>query len=245
MDFTREPIIETIITPKEGCKLVIRNSKVSGAEEYSVDALEVVNFGSTPFYRSLERPKAFLVPVTDYEVVEVREMRVPLKNASFDRTIKINSKKETKPTKGNPKSKVKPEEEAKEEESDEPKKKRSRRRSRRSKSDESDSATESENAGSVKNTQSEGEKNPDTSKPAAEKADSSKESAEKKSDEAAPRPMKTRLVPPPTTLISETISRYKNILMNEEKADRKKPPGLPKELLEESDSKATATQEEE
>ena len=39
MDFTREPIIETIVTPREGHKLVVRNSKVQGMEEYFVDAV--------------------------------------------------------------------------------------------------------------------------------------------------------------------------------------------------------------
>ena len=76
MDFTREPIIETIITPKEGCKLVVRSSKSAGQEEYFVDALEVVSFGGQSFFRSLERPKAFLVPTSDDEVLEVREARM-------------------------------------------------------------------------------------------------------------------------------------------------------------------------
>lgn len=89
MDFTREPIIETIITPKDGCKLAIKNSKNPGQEEYFVDAVEIVSFGRALFFRSLERPKAFLVPVSDYEVLEVREARMVLKNVGFDRAIKI------------------------------------------------------------------------------------------------------------------------------------------------------------
>lgn len=89
MDFTREPIIETIITPKEGYKLVIRSSKSAGQEEYFVDACEIVSFGQALFFRSLERPKAFIVPVSDYEVLEVREARMVLKNAGLDRSIKI------------------------------------------------------------------------------------------------------------------------------------------------------------
>ena len=89
MDFTREPIIQTVITPKEGRKIVVRSSKNSGQEEYFVDALEVVSFGSAIFYRSLERPKSFLVPVSDYEVLEVREARMVLKNVGVDRAIKI------------------------------------------------------------------------------------------------------------------------------------------------------------
>ncbi|MFQ5729105.1 MAG: hypothetical protein ACE5GN_01935 [Waddliaceae bacterium] len=76
MDFTREPIIESVITPKEGCKLVVRSSKGVGQEEFFVDSLELVSFGNTFFLRSLERPKSFLVPATDYEVLEVRETRM-------------------------------------------------------------------------------------------------------------------------------------------------------------------------
>ncbi|MGK5595198.1 MAG: hypothetical protein ACSNEK_07575 [Parachlamydiaceae bacterium] len=95
MDFTREPIIETVITPKEGCKLVIRSSKSVGQEEYFVDAVEVVSFGSAIFFRSLERPKAFIVPASDYEVLEAREARIVLKNVGLDRAIKIGGGRES------------------------------------------------------------------------------------------------------------------------------------------------------
>jgi hypothetical protein len=95
VNFTREPIIETIISPKEGCKLLIRNSKSAAVgEEYFVDAVEVVSFGHAFFFRSLEHPKAFLVPVSDYEVLEVKEMRVALKNVSHERNIKIGGGRE-------------------------------------------------------------------------------------------------------------------------------------------------------
>ena len=76
MNFTREPIIETVITPREGCKLVVRNSKGGGQEEYFVDAVEVVSFGHSFFFRSLDRPKSFLVPVSDYEILELKETRM-------------------------------------------------------------------------------------------------------------------------------------------------------------------------
>ncbi len=94
MDFTREPIIESVITPKEGCKLVVRSSKGAGQEEYFVDSVEVVSFGNTFFLRSLERPKSFLVPATDYEILEVRETRMVLKNVGLDRSIKIGGGRE-------------------------------------------------------------------------------------------------------------------------------------------------------
>jgi hypothetical protein len=94
VDFTREPIIETIITPKEGYKLVVRSSKGTAPEEYIVDAVEVVSFGHALFFRSMERPKSFLVPVADYEILEVREARMVLKNAGLDRSIKIGGGRE-------------------------------------------------------------------------------------------------------------------------------------------------------
>ncbi len=89
MDFTREPIIETVITPREGFRLVVRSSKSAGQEEHFVDALEIVSFGKALFFRSLERPKPFIVPVSDYEVLEVREPRMVLKAASFESPVKI------------------------------------------------------------------------------------------------------------------------------------------------------------
>lgn len=79
MDFTREPVIQTVITPREGFRLVVRSSKTQGLEEHFVDAVEVVCFGSATFFRSIERPKPFIVPASDYEVLEVRESRVVLK----------------------------------------------------------------------------------------------------------------------------------------------------------------------
>lgn len=93
MNFTREPIIETVITPKDGYKLSIRNSKGGSQEEYFVDVIEVVSFGQSMFFRSQERPKSFLLPVTDYEVVEAKETRVVLKNAPLEGSIKIGGGK--------------------------------------------------------------------------------------------------------------------------------------------------------
>jgi hypothetical protein len=94
VNFTREPIIETVITPREGCKLVVRNSKGSSQEDYFVDALEVVSFGHSFFFRSQERPKSFLVPVSDYEILEAKEPRMVIKNPSAESSIKIGGGKE-------------------------------------------------------------------------------------------------------------------------------------------------------
>jgi hypothetical protein len=96
VDFTREPIIETIITPREGYRLVVRSSKNMGQEEHFVDAIEVVSFGSAFFFRSLERPKPFVVPVADYEVLEVREPRMVLKTTPVSGgSVKIGGGRES------------------------------------------------------------------------------------------------------------------------------------------------------
>jgi len=89
VDFTREPIIETVITPREGYRLVVRSSKNVGQEEHFVDAVEVVSFGNAFFYRCLERPKPFMVPLGDYEILEVREPRMALKTPMISAPVKI------------------------------------------------------------------------------------------------------------------------------------------------------------
>ena len=93
MNFTRDPVIETVITPQEGCKLVVRSSKGNDGEDYYVDAVEVVSFGNFLFFRSLERPKSFLLPISDYEVLELKETRMVLKTASSEKSIKIGTSK--------------------------------------------------------------------------------------------------------------------------------------------------------
>ena len=110
MNYTREPIIETVITPKDGSKLVLRSSKrQSDQEDYFVDAVEIVSFGTALIFRSLERPKPFLLPVTDYEVLELRETKMVLKSASLDKSIKIGGGKEPgKPSNSDDKEKRAP-----------------------------------------------------------------------------------------------------------------------------------------
>lgn len=214
MDFTREPIVETVITPKEGCKIVVRSSKSAGQEEYFVDALEVVSFGSALFFRSLEKPKAFLVPASDYEILEVREARMVLKNVGLDRSIKIGGGREQKQVKEKEPVIEKQESSDTEETAtnDEQgstdarsEKKRDRRRQqrrRRGVRDEagtkeetasSDSASESVASESASN----GEVNP----------------SEDASQTQSTTSFMSALLPPPPTLISETIGRYKeNVL---------------------------------
>lgn len=215
MDFTREPIIETVITPKDGCKLVVRSSKSTGQEEYFVDSVEVVSFGNSFFFRSLERPKSFLVPASDYEILEVREARMVLKNVGLDKSIKIaggregsgKAAKELVPEKPEPVSypedEVQPTIGATPENRPEGRldKKRDRRgrhyRRRRGRE-----GGESEEGGEVQ----EGE-DIKIELPVPKKGDSSSEC----SDNCAPiSSILTSLLPPPPTLISETIARYKD-----------------------------------
>lgn len=219
MDFTREPIIETVITPKEGCKLVVRSSKSNGQEEHFVDALEVVSFGHSFFFRSLERPKTFLVPATDYEILEVREARMVLKNVGIDRAIKIGGGRE-----GQMRNQREPHIEKADFSSDDGasneedesavsqpaaekpqdgrvEKKRDRRRNYRRRRGR-DGATEEE-------TQEGGE----ASAAKIELAEPHK-TAETENSPLAQQVMTTSiltsLLPPPPTLISETIARYKD-----------------------------------
>ena len=203
MNFTREPIIETIITPKDGCKLVVRSSKSEGQEEYTVDAVEVVSFGSALFLRSTEKPKSFLVPVGDYEVVEVKETRVVLKNASFERTIKIGGGREApirreaveKPEDDSDDADETQEEAQGGSRFDRKRDPRRRHRSRRRSQDERDA-------------------------PAPRPVEESNAQEGTAPAEAPPAPKQreegqvnhfTSLIPPPKTLISDSIKKYKDM----------------------------------
>lgn len=214
MDFTREPIIETVITPKEGFKLAIRSSKNPGHEEFFVDAVEVVSFGSSLFFRSLERPKAFIVPVSDYEVLEVRETRLVLKNVGIDRSIKIAGGREGA-------LKLPPKEVAQEKESSTPEvsttdetapktplepkgdRKRDRRRQNRRRRGR-DELVEGE----------EGEERKEMEPVPSETQVKVKMPLNKSSDpstEGGPSTTLSTLLPPPPMLISETMAEYRKM----------------------------------
>ncbi|MFN0065834.1 MAG: hypothetical protein ACKVOH_06325 [Chlamydiales bacterium] len=167
MHFTREPIIETIVTAKEGYKLFLRNSQGSN-EEFFVDMVEVITFGNTSFYRSMERPKCFIIPAAEYEIIEVRETRVALKTPVVEKGIKIAGGK-----------KVEGEEESKVD------KRRRRTRKRRGDKPEMEENVEKE------------------SLVAEAIPDEELERRKQRSTE------KRSLIPPPSTLISETLTRYK------------------------------------
>lgn len=211
MNFTREPIIETIISPREGYKLLVRSSKSSGpAEEYYVDALEVVSFGRAFFFRSMERPKTFLVPTSDYEVLEVKEARVALKTVSHDRNIKIGGGREaslkTPHREAVPEKEGEPSVATEEELSSQAEeaslevaigsrmeKRRDRRRRRHRRSEEEWSERR---AAEAQKQQTE--------------AESKVQGGGAEDETKVSSPMFSSLIPPPPTLISETLSRYKD-----------------------------------
>lgn len=212
MDFTREPIIETVITPKEGCKLVIRSSKSVGQEEYFVDAVQVVSFGASIFFRSLERPKAFLVPASDYEILEVREARIVLKHVGAERSIKIGGGREGSMRSGKEATEeavpettppeaevpgVKPDVRAE--------RRRDRRRQYRRRRGREDVTSEE---GSLSEKKEEGDIQIDLSPP-QELVNPASE-REKMEVEAITNTILSDLLTPPPSLISETIAKYKD-----------------------------------
>jgi hypothetical protein len=216
VNFTREPIIETVITPREGCKLVVRNSKGGGQEEYFVDAVEVVSFGHSFFFRSLERPKSFLVPVSDYEVLELKETRMVLKNVGVERSIKIGGGRET-PVRAQPREggEEAPRPEISQEGGQpmpQDRKQRDRRRGRRGRRG---------GGGSM-----EGRHEAPLPEERAEPPVPLPEGVEKSAEEVAPSFI-SKLFPPPPTLIKETLSRYKP---SEEGTIAEEKPTFPEDL---------------
>lgn len=207
MDFTREPIIETIITPREGFKLVVRSSKGIGQEEYFVEAVEIVSFGNALFFRSLERPKCFLVPVTEYEVLEVREARMVLKNVGAESTIKIAGGREARPRPipREPVERVEGEEVAKttngEIKSDKKRERRRQGRRRRGGREDRPEGAPREGAPAEQSVEEQGfADHVDLPPPRA--VDESRERREGSG-------ILSLILPPPPQLISETIGRYR------------------------------------
>jgi hypothetical protein len=204
VNFTREPIIETVITPREGCKLVVRNSKGNGQEDYYVDAIEVVSFGHSFFFRSLERPKSFLVPVSDYEILELRETRMVLKNATSEKSIKIGGGRDAPPRPSREPQEERPREEAPTEATASPegqpvdrqhdRKRDRRRRGRRGGRDRSQPEMREQHQSSSDTAPIEGIE--------------LSEGPALQEEPKAPSFI-SKLFPPPSTLIKETIGRYK------------------------------------
>ena len=208
-------MIETIITPKDGFRLTLKNSKVAEAEEYSVEALEVVSFGSAQFFRSQEKPKTFLLPIADYEVVETREAKIVLKNPVIEKTIKIAGGKEphVKVVKHEPLEVIEAVEPQEEEKEVVFEKRKDKKRNRRKKSQEQ-RQHEKENI-EVKASQ-----------------EAQQESADDAELTPHPIPVFATLLPPPTMLISETIARYKAMDSYDKFMIHKEEPGVAHESQE-------------
>jgi hypothetical protein len=203
VNFTREPLIETIISPKDGFKLLVRSSKAGAGEEYIVDAVEVVSFGKAFFFRSLERPKSFLVPASDYEVLEVKETRVALKNVSHERTIKIGGGREG-PVRQREQQPSRDEESSVEESLSEgeptPAEPRSERRRDRRRHRRRRQSEEQDWSRGHEQQQREVE----------QKSAPFTEGSEGQEEVKTSTPLFGNLIPPPPTLISETLGRLKN-----------------------------------
>ena len=210
MNFTREPIVETIITPREGCKLVIRSSKADGGGDYFVDAVEVVSFGHSFFFRSLERPKSFLVPVSDYEVLELKEARMTLKNVSVDKSIKIGGGK-IKEDATLADSRPAPERE--------PRKRAKSRRTRRSRERVQDKEKKVDQEVIMEDHEKLKSQEVETTYTDEQKGGSShpKELMEPKEGVEEAPSFISKLFPPPQTLIKETLSKYRPL--EEEKSE--------------------------
>ncbi|SCA63611.1 hypothetical protein SCG7109_AU_00020 [Chlamydiales bacterium SCGC AG-110-M15] len=192
-----------------------------------------MSFGSALFFRSMERPKPFLVPVTDYEVLEVRETRMVLKHVSVDRSIKIGGSRDTstKASKSRPadkkdKSKASPAKEAAVEspsaspEEPVPEKKRERRRRRRRKDDSSETATEAVEESKGETTPPKKGSKTSKKQPASKSSEPSDEAGKKinaqdlaqsEPSQKTSWPRPEMLLAPPPTLISDSISRYKDM----------------------------------
>ncbi len=206
MHFTREPIIESVIAAKEGYKLVVRNSKAPHHEEFLVDAVEIVSFGGAMFFRCMEKPRIFLAPASDYEIVEARETRTPLKAVPQERVIKIAGGKESGPREQKarvheeaPVAEERAEAEVQDgsEASGDRRKRRRRRRGRGERDEESTGVSEEKGDGSHLEV--------------SELQAVAQSLAEPTAETAAPAKAETTpsLLPPPSVLISETLSRYR------------------------------------
>lgn len=205
MNFTREPIIETIITPREGCKIVVRNSKGNGQEDYFVDAVEVVSFGHSFFFRSQERPKSFLVPVSDYEILELKETRMILKNASPERSIKIGGGRDVRPSRESASS----EEGGSVAASGEPRSDRKREKRRRGRRGGRDSLAEPAAGASAE--EAAPSRREEFSSAELEEPSEGAASSLGLPEEPKPASFISKLFPPPPTLIKDTIGRYKSV----------------------------------
>lgn len=210
MNFTREPVIETIISAKDGYKLAIKSTKLIGQEEYLVDVVEVVSFGGTYFYRSQERPKAFFLPINDYEILEVREARLIVKQPAIEK-VKIGGGKESS------KQRSESKQESKQEQKQDHKQEQTRETKLETKQEENQGDKPSSPEAQEKKAEHTGEKKRSRRSKKSDQRDSRRHKQEPKEDksvaqapsEAPVRSVFSHLLQPPENLISESLKKYK------------------------------------
>lgn len=90
-------MIESVVAAKEGYHLVLHTTKANRSGELTCEAVEIVTFGNTTFFRSQEKSKPFLVPSSDYEITEAKDQRGSLKLVPQERASKASGGKDAGP----------------------------------------------------------------------------------------------------------------------------------------------------
>ena len=80
MHFTRDPIVETVLTARDGYKFNLTH--MSNGKEYSTTVVQIVSIGNVVCYCSVDQVDSFLLPLAEYQLVEVKEAKLPLKMPS-------------------------------------------------------------------------------------------------------------------------------------------------------------------
>ena len=208
MNFTREPILETIISAKEGYKLKLKSTKHEGSAEYLVDAIEVVSFGTTFFYRSGEPAHTFFVPAQDFEIEQVRQARLALK-APVEKNIKIA---------GGAEGGKKPSEKSRDKRKQKPVKEAAKPKDVEKKNPETTPVAEgkAEENPVKKTTKDKPVRRTVNKRVSKDRKKAEKEAAEAAASDEAPQPsMFSHLLRPPEALISDNIHKYQNIIDNQ------------------------------
>ncbi|MCH9621272.1 MAG: hypothetical protein S4CHLAM20_06900 [Chlamydiia bacterium] len=226
MNFTREPILETIISAKEGYKLSIKSTKSEGSAEYLVEAVEVVCFGTTYFYRSAEPAHTFFVPAQDFEIVQVRQTRLVLKTPT-EKNIKIAGGDNLKSQNDKKKSKSKTKSSEKKSDSKKEDKKTNDVKTEASEEKTSKTKDDSKKDDSKKDDSKKEEvkgKKDLKSKASKKTNDKKKAASAKKTKEeipSVPTSMFSHLLRPPESLISDNIEKYHTMQGTDLPAEKK------------------------
>jgi hypothetical protein len=214
MNFTREPILETIISAKEGFKLKIKSTKNEGGTEFLVDAVEVVCLGTTFFYRSGEPSHTFFIPAQDFEICQVREARLLLKTPT-EKAIKIAGGAE-----GGEKSKEHNQQNSKPHKEKVQEKKVEQNKQEPNKQEPKGEANVQKKHQEQKEVKQKQEKKPHPIHH-QKKSIQTNADAEIAPKEAAPS-IFSHLLTPPEALISESIHKYQNIIDDQKEQKMKK-----------------------